>query len=390
MLMEPRCSQVAVLRSLGDNVGWRQREIARSRGKSDIDFARSKPRVALFAAPESSPAILFGLYDVIGTVGAVYPDMTIGEPGDALSTCASSRRIAEPFRCFGNVLVEPTGPIDDDDDVRCRHRLRPLHADHDAPTASDSAARSPWLRRMHDAGALITSVCTGSLLLAEAGLLDGRRCAGHWAYADLFGQAYPAVEFDASAILILASEADGVVTAGGVTAWQDLALHLIARLCGIEHAIRTAKVHLLTGHQDGQLPFAAMVRRSDPSDAAVARSQAWIADNYASDNPVAAMVERSGLQPRTFGRRFRVATGHRPMDYVHALRIEEARHILESSSIAIDEVGYSVGYDDPTFFRRLFKRHAGLTPAAYRRKFATIAPRLEPAERWSGAGAGVG
>ena len=86
------------------------------------------------------------------------------------------------------------------------------------------------------------------------------------------------------------------------------------------------------------------------------------------------MVERSGLQPRTFGRRFRVATGHRPMDYVHTLRIEEARHILESSSVGIDEVGYSVGYDDPTFFRRLFKRHTGLTPAAYRRKFATIAP----------------
>jgi len=143
---------------------------------------------------------------------------------------------------------------------------------------------------------------------------------------------------------------------------------------GSEHAIRTAKVHLLTGHQDGQLPFAAMVRRTDPNDAVVVRSQAWLADNYATDHPVTAMVERSGLLPRTFGRRFRAATGRRPMEYVHEIRIDEARRILESSTIGVDEVGFSVGYEDPTFFRRLFKRTTGLTPTAYRRKFASIAP----------------
>ena len=120
-----------------------------------------------------------------------------------------------------------------------------------------------------------------------------------------------------------------------------------------------------------------MVRRTDPDDAVVVRSQEWIADNYADENPVAAMVERSGLLPRTFGRRFRAATGRRPMEYVHEIRIDEARRILESSSIAVDEVGFSVGYQDPTFFRRLFKRKTGLTPAAYRRKFATIAPFVE-------------
>ena len=89
------------------------------------------------------------------------------------------------------------------------------------------------------------------------------------------------------------------------------------------------------------------------------------------------MVAHSGLQSRTFGRRFRAATGRRPMDYVHEVRIDEARHILESTAIGVDDVGYSVGYDDPTFFRRLFKRHTGLTPATYRRKFAQLASRVE-------------
>jgi transcriptional regulator GlxA family with amidase domain len=97
------------------------------------------------------------------------------------------------------------------------------------------------------------------------------------------------------------------------------------------------------------------------------------------------MVERSGLQARTFGRRFRAATGERPIDYVHAVRIDEARHVLESSALSVDDVGYAVGYDDPTFFRRLFKRRTGLTPAAYRRKFASIPVYGRPTEEIAGA-----
>ncbi|HXU86735.1 MAG TPA: helix-turn-helix domain-containing protein [Verrucomicrobiae bacterium] len=332
-----------------------------------------KPRVALFVAPESSPAIVFGLYDVLGSVGAVYPDMTTGKPGDSLLDLRIVAAQADPFRCFGDVLIEPAAAIGDQDayDVII---VCDLYTPITTAPRGRFAREAAWIREMHARGSLIASVCTGSLLVAEAGLLDGRTCAGHWAYADLFGSEYPGVTFDGAAILVLATEADGVITAGGVTAWQDLALHVIARLCGPEHAIRTAKVHLLAGHQDGQLPYAAMVRLTDPSDAVIVRCQEWIADNYATDNPVAAMVATSGLLPRTFGRRFRAATGRRPMEYVHEIRIDEARRMLESSSIAVDDVGYSVGYQDPTFFRRLFKRMTGLTPAAYRRKFATIAP----------------
>ena len=84
------------------------------------------------------------------------------------------------------------------------------------------------------------------------------------------------------------------------------------------------------------------------------------------------MAERSGLTPRTFSRRFRAATGYRPIEYVHAIRIEEARRIIETETAGIDEVGYRVGYEDPTFFRRLFRRETGLSPAAYRRKMAGI------------------
>jgi len=334
-------------------------------------MTRNRPRIALLAAPETSASILYGLYDVLLSVGATYPDMTVGEPGDALLDLQIVAATGEPFRCFGRILVEPHAAVDDvervDAAVVC-DMYTPIHT----PLSGRYAVELEWLRRMHAAGALIASVCSGSLLLAESGLLDGRTCASHWAYGDLFRSTYPRVSFQPNSILDLSSEGEGVITAGGVTAWQDLALHLIARFCGPEHASRTAKVHLLAGHEDGQLPFAATTYRLATGDAAIRRSLDWISANYVSVNPVAAMTEQSGLTRRTFARRFRDATGQRPIDHVQALRMEGARRLLECGDGAVDDVAAEVGYEDPTFFRRLFRRTTGLTPAAYRRKYAPI------------------
>ena len=329
------------------------------------------PVVALVAAPETSPSVLYGLYDVLLSVGAVFADMTTGEPGDALLDVRIVAAGREPFRCVGGVLVEPHAAMNElervDVAVVCD-----MYTPIDVPPRGRYPIETAWLRRMHAGDAVVASVCTGSLLLAEAGLLDGRQAGCHWAYRELFRRHYPRVQLIEESILNLSGERDRVITAGGVTAWQDLALHLISRLCGPAQAIQTAKVFLLAGHEDGQRPFSAMVRPRQTSDAVIADCQAWIATHYATPSPVAAMVGRSGLKSRTFGRRFRAATGSLPIEYVHGLRIEEARRILELEATPVDDVGYRVGYEDPTFFRRLFKRTTGLSPAAYRRKMAGL------------------
>ncbi len=317
--------------------------------------------------------MLYGLYDVLLSVGPMWPDMTAAASGDALLDVPIVAATREPFRCFGNILIEPHASIDDvgavDAVVVCD-----MYTPIDTPPRGRFDLETAWLRRVHNEGALITTVCSGSLLLAESGLLDGRSCAGHWAYRDLFATAYPRIRFLPGAILDVSSEGHGLITAGGVTSWQDLALNLIARFCGPEHAARTAKVYLLGGHEDGQLPFAAPSSRPPRDDAVIDDCVRWIADNLALPNPVTGMTERSRLNRRTFARRFLAATARRPIDYVQALRIERARFALETTSEAVDDVGFSVGYEDPTFFRRLFKRTTGMTPAAYRRKYATIVP----------------
>ncbi len=173
-------------------------------------------------------------------------------------------------------------------------------------------------------------------------------------------------------MLVSAGAEHRPVTAGASASWTDLALYLVARFCGEEEARRTAKVFLFGDRSDGQLPFAARVRPPQHDDAAVAAAQRWVADHYAASNPVAAMTRCSGLAQRTFKRRFQVATGYAPLDYVQSLRIEEAKQILETTDQPIDSISGEVGYCEPAAFRHLFKRTTGISPLQYRQRFRKV------------------
>ena len=325
----------------------------------------------MLAAPQSSPAVLFGLYDVLFSVGAVFSDMTVGVPGTESMRVMIASEDGKPFRCIGDVLIEPHAAItaiDHADAVIVCDMYTPIHQ---APIGKYPAI-CEWLRALHASGAMIASVCSGALVLAESGLLDGRQTAAHWAYSELFSQSYPKVRMRRESVLCLAEEADRIVTAGGVTSWQELAIYLIARFCGQQQARETAKVHLLYGHDGGQLPFAAMNVQVATSDATIAECQRWISANYAMPDPIERLAERSGLTPRTLARRFKTATGRTPIDYVQSVRVEEAKRILETEVLHTDGVSALVGYEDPASFRRMFGARVGLSPAAYRRKFARV------------------
>lgn len=336
-----------------------------------------KPLIVLLAAPETSASVLYGLYDVLMSAGAVYPDMVTGAPGDELLDVRIVSADGKPFHCIGNIPVEPQcaiGEIDDADAVVICDLYTSIY---DVPKGR-YPREVDWLKRMHQQGALLTSVCSGSLLLAESGLLDGHQATAHWAYRDMFQRHFPKITFRNETVLCLAAEADRIVTAGGVTAWHDLTVYLIARYCGYQTAIETAKVFLFSGHAEGQSPYSVMTRPMESNDGPISDCQVWIADHYASPKPVEKMVERSGLNARTFSRRFRAVTGFAPIEYVQALRIEEAKQMLETDQLSNDDVGAAIGYDDPASFRRVFKRGTGLSPAAYRKKFQRISQIARP------------
>jgi transcriptional regulator GlxA family with amidase domain len=226
-----------------------------------------------------------------------------------------------------------------------------------------------WIKRVHAGGAQLYAACGGSLVLAEAGLLEGRQATTHWTYVPLFQKHYPGVDLCPERILVQNGPGHDVVCSGGASSWQDLALLLIAKHAGTEEAIRLSKMFLYQWHRDGQLPYASMAQNVDHGDAVVLRSQSWLAQNYERADLIAELVRNSGLPKRTFDRRFRAATGYSPLAYVQTLRIEEAKQLLETSVTPVEDVAREVGYEDAASFRRLFRRQAGMTPGDYRRKF---------------------
>lgn len=231
------------------------------------------------------------------------------------------------------------------------------------------AALVAWVKRMHARGALVCSACSGVFLLAETGLFDRRDATVHFAYAAAFAELYPNVTIHPERTLVISGEREELVSSGASATWHDLALHLIARHAGATTAQSVARLFALQWHQDGLAPFIVFEGKLDHGDAEIAAAQRWLATHFAVAHPVEALIERSKLAARTFKRRFAVATGLAPLEYVQRLRIEDAKRRLERTDAPVDEIAWRVGYEDPAFFRRLFKRTTALSPGAYRKRF---------------------
>ncbi|SEN60513.1 Transcriptional regulator GlxA family, contains an amidase domain and an AraC-type DNA-binding HTH domain [Pseudomonas sp. ok272] len=223
-----------------------------------------------------------------------------------------------------------------------------------------------WLGRQHAAGAILGGVCVGSILLAESGLLDGRRATTHWTTAKQFSERYPAIKLNADKPII---DDGDLITTAGLMAWSELGLRLVDRLLGPSIATRTARF-LMVSHRDSASQcgsnFAPILNHGDAS---ILKVQHWLQGNGAVDVSLSVMAQQAGLEERTFLRRFRAATGLKPTEYCQHLRVGKAREMLEFSNGTIDHIAWTVGYADPGAFRATFKKITGLAPSDYRTRF---------------------
>lgn len=330
------------------------------------DRSETEIVVCLLALPETSPFALYGLAEVLSSAGTAWEELTGRPTGSPRFRVRVVGDRAGAMRISGGAPALPEAAFADD--PSCAIAIVPdLALPPDADPRGRWPAAAHWLADRAAEGATICSVCSGALVLAEAGLLGGREAATHWAFADLIARLYPAVRLRPERILCAGDPEGRLVTAGGASSSEDLVLWLIARHCGPEEAVRIRKIFLFGDRTDGQLPLAALLPRPTGEDAAVAAAQAWAAESYA-EGGAAEMAAAAGLPPRTFTRRFRRATGYAPLDYLQRLRIEEAKQLLERSDLPADEIAAEVGWEDPAHFRRVFRRLAGVTPGAYRQR----------------------
>lgn len=328
-------------------------------------------KVAIVAVPEVTASTLYGLFDLFSSPGRDFSFITTGVAGPQAMMPMIVGRSRDGFVAANGITIKPHHDFSDcpPPDIVC---IPDFFVNPGESVAGLYQPEAQWLRQMHEKGAVLASACSGAVLLGEAGLLANCDATIHWGYVKTLTNNYPGIKVKLQQSLVLSGEAQRIVMAGGGSSWQDLALYLIARHVGLREAIEVAKVYMLQWHDLGQKPFASLMSFRQTNDALINKCQAWASENYALSSPVAAMIEVSQLPERSFMRRFREATGLTPLDYVLALRLEKAKQWLETSDMPVEGIANEIGYEDASFFSRMFRRKVGMTPAHYRLRFGSL------------------
>ncbi len=242
-------------------------------------------------------------------------------------------------------------------------------------TGTAEAVRDPellsWIRRTARRSRRVASVCSGAILLAEAGLLDGKRATTHWAYCERMAATYPRVRVDADPIYVR----DGnVYTSAGVTAGMDLALALVEEDHGRDLALAVARrLVLFLKRPGGQSQFSVQLASQSAERRPIRDLLSWMSEHPSEDLSVEALAARAAMSARNFARVFRQEVGFTPARYVERTRVEAARRRLEEGDAGVDAIAEASGFGSAETMRRAFLRNLEVGPAEYRNRFRTVA-----------------
>jgi transcriptional regulator GlxA family with amidase domain len=347
---------------------------------SDASAATGPATAAILAFPEATASVIYGMSDLFHSAGRDWGVIVSGTPGPALIVPRIVAADAGPFGIANDVTIVPDALLSEmpDPDLIC---VPEIFVAPSARLTGRFDREIEWLRGCYERGSIVAAACSGALLLAEAGLLDGEVATTHWAYCDVLAKRFPTISVQRQRSLVAAGEGQRLIMAGGGSSWLDLGLFLIARVAGVDAAMQLARLYLIDWHHSGQQPFARLSAGRQTEDAVIAKCQVWAATHYDEPAPVAEMARLSGLSERSLVRRFQKATGMTPIHYIQTIRIEEAKQMLEATQDPVEAIAQDLGYEDASFFVRLFKREVKLTPSQYRRKFGRLREVLRSAEQ---------
>ena len=264
-------------------------------------------------------------------------------------------------RTFSGVSIPVDGGLSDADVII----LPAFWDDFDALCAHHPQVL-PWLRRCHAAGSVLCGEATGVFWMAQAGLLDGKEATTYWRFFREFTERFPKVLLNQEKHL---SDADNLYCAGGVTSACDLYIYLIERFCGASVAQAVARdilYEVQRNYTPGRIGFGGQKLHQDLN---ILQIQQWLEEHFADKFRFEDVARAHGMSIRNFMRRFQVATGDKPLHYLQRLRIDTAKGLLSATRKSIKTISYEVGYDDASFFARLFRQHTELSPNQYRRQF---------------------
>lgn len=327
------------------------------------------PTIDKIAPNLRGPFVVAPVYDGLCTfefgIAAEVFGLPRPEMGPGWYRFASAAIEPGPLRAHGGLSVTTDGGLELLDRADLIVMAGWKGADVPVPDALAKRLRKAWQR-----GARLASICSGAFVLAATGLLNGRRAATHWRYADKLGERHPGIEVDANVLYV---EDDRVLTSAGSAAGIDLMLHIVRSDFGVEAANSVARRLVMPAHRSGgQAQF---IERPVPADRGhrLAGVLEQVRTDLRAPWTVERMAEAAAMSPRTFLRRFTEATGQSPGDWLIAERVAEARRLLEASALSVERVAAEAGFGSVQALRHHFQARLGLAPRAYRASFGAAA-----------------
>ncbi len=320
-------------------------------------------KVTILGLHNSMATTIFGPMDILNQAGRLWNRLNKTSHTPFFDVTIASVDGA-PIRSVNRIEIVPHCSIDQVD-----------HTDliiiASATYIDEILEKSPHLldciRGHYDRGAHVASICTGVFLLAETGLLDGKSATLHWGFADQFKTRYPKVALRQDRMFI---DHGRLYCSAGVSAGMDLSLYLVEKFYGRQAARQSAKTMVLAMDRQTQMPYDCFLDVRDHGDPLVAKAQDWLKKNGTETVEYDNLAQTLKMSRRSLERRFKQATGMTPLSYLQKLRVEQAKQMLEDGTHTFNEITYAVGYEDISFFRKIFVRLTGLRPKEYQQKFA--------------------
>ena len=284
------------------------------------------------------------------------------------------------IRCSNRLIVQ--AHCDIREVTECDLLLIPTIGDSIDKVLRQNSELLPHLKRLANTKADIASNCSGAFFLAKAGLLDGKIATTHWGYAGKFKADFPLVDLQENQFVTQSknqsksesnSQSGTIFCAAGGSAFYDLGLLLIERYCGREVSTQVAKTQIIDSKRGNQNSYTNVTLHKPHADQLIKQVQEYIEENFNLPIQVNSLAAIVNITPRTLNRRFQSAVAMRPIEYIQAVRIEQAKRLLESGNVTIKSLAHQVGYDDISSFTRLFRRATELTPKEYQDKFSRLA-----------------
>lgn len=320
-------------------------------------------KVTIIGFYNSMATTIFGPMDIFNQAGRLWNRVN-NSPGTPFFDVILASCDGEPVRCANNIRVMPHCGIEE---IRSTDLIILASATYIREILEKNPGLIPWIRRQYEQGAHVASICTGAFLLAETGLLNGLSATLHWGFVDEFRKRYPGVRLDQDRMFI---DHGRLYCSAGVNAGMDLSLYLVEKLCGRKAALESARTMILDLGRTSQTPYAGFVFSGNHGDPMVMEVQKKMEAHYKETLDYDRLAGECRMSRRSLERRFRQATGVTPLVYLQQLRIENAKRLLEEGIRNVNEIAWEVGYEDISFFRKVFVRLTGLRPREYQQRFA--------------------